>query len=88
MLQALDLLLRSSAAPRPGDAEAGLEGEEAGDHADAVLALTREVMHAKDTVTGFRLSFEHDRHVYCVVEVAQVLHSTALSTLLGRFLGR
>ena len=81
-LQALELLLRSSAAARA----AGYSCAEEKEHADAVLSLTREVMHAKDAVAGFRLSFEHERHVYCVVEVAQVLHSTALSTLLALFL--
>jgi hypothetical protein len=81
-LQALDLLLRSSAAAH----EAGCSSAEAEEHAAGVLALTREVVHAKDRVFGFRLSFEHDGHVYCVAEVAQVLHSTALATMLEQFL--
>jgi len=52
-------------------------------HASAVLSLTREVMHAKDHVTGFRLSFEAGGHQYDIVEVTQVIHARAVATLLG-----
>jgi hypothetical protein len=51
-----------------------------------VLSLTREVMTAKDLVTGFRLSFEVDKHLYDIVEVVQCLHGNAVSTLLNLFL--
>ena len=51
-----------------------------------MLSLTREIMHAKDQVQGYRLSFEVDKHIYDIVEVVQSLHSTAVSTLLGLFL--
>ena len=81
-LQALDYLLQASALPRTVDPSA----YETEAHASAVLALTREAIHAKDKVTGFRLSFEVDKHLYDIVEVVQCLHSAAMSTLLGLFL--
>lgn len=82
-LQALNYLLQSSAIPRtvvPDEYETEA-------HASAVLELTREVMHAKDNVTGFRLSFEVDGHLFDIVEVVQCLHASAVSTLLGLSLG-
>jgi hypothetical protein len=78
-LQALNLLLQASAQaravdPTPYETEA---------HVSAVLSLTRETMHAKEHVTGFRLSFEVDKHLYDIVEVVQCLYSAAMSTLIG-----
>lgn len=81
-LQGLDLLLQASALPRTVDPDT----YETEAHASAVLSLTREAMHAKNNVTGFRLSFEVDRHLYDIIEVVQCLHSAAVSTLLGLFL--
>lgn len=81
-LQALDYLMQASALPRTVSPDA----YETEAHASAVLELTREAMHAKDNVTGFRLSFEVDRHLYDIVEVTQCLHAAAVSTLLGLFL--
>jgi len=81
-LTTLNILLQSSAQARAGD-PSNFETEK---HASAVLSLTREAMHAKDNVTGFRLSFEVDKHIYDIVEVTQCLHAAAVSTLLGLFL--
>jgi hypothetical protein len=81
-LSTLNVLLQSSAQSRAADPSA-FETEA---HASAVLSLTREVMTAQDHVTGFRLSFEVDKHLYDIVEVTQCLHSSAVSTLLGLFL--
>jgi hypothetical protein len=81
-LTTLNILLQASAQTRAADPSA-FETEA---HASAMLSLTREVMHAKDNVTGFRLSFELDKHTYDIVEVTQCLHSAAVSTLLGLFL--
>lgn len=81
-LTTLNILLQSSAQTRAADPSA-FETEA---HASAVLSLTREVMTAKDNVTGFRLSFEVDKHLYDIVEVTQCLHSAAVATLLGLFL--
>lgn len=83
-LQALNLLLQASALPRTADPDA----YETEAHASAVLSLTREAMHAKDNVTGFRLSFEVDGHLYDIVEVTQCIHAAAVSTLLGLFVNR
>jgi hypothetical protein len=81
-LKALNILLQSSAQartvdPTPYETEA---------HASDVLELTREAIHAKDRVTGFRLSFQVDKNIYDIVEVTQVIHSVAVSTLMGLFL--
>ena len=81
-LKTLNILMVSSAQARAADPSA-FETEA---HASGVLSLTREIMHARDKVQGFRLSFEVDRHIYDIVEVVQCLHSTAVSTLLGLFL--
>ena len=81
-LTTLNILLQSSAQSRAADPSA-FETEA---HASAMLSLTREIMHAKEHVSGFRLSFEVDKHLYDIVEVVQCLHSTAVSTLLGLFL--
>jgi hypothetical protein len=81
-LRALNILLQASAQARVADPSA----YETEAHASAVLSLTREAMHAKDLVKGFRLSFEIDKHIYDIVEVVQCLHSAAVSTLLGLFL--
>ena len=81
-LQALDYLMQASALPRTVTPDA----YETEAHASAILELTREAMHAKDNVTGFRLSFEVDRHLYDIVEVTQCLHAAAVSTLLGLYL--
>jgi len=81
-LKTLNILLQSSAQTRAADPSA-FETEA---HASAVLSLTREVMTAKDLVTGFRLSFEVDKHLYDIVEVVQCLHGNAVSTLLNLFL--
>jgi hypothetical protein len=78
-LRALNLLLQSSAQARAVD-PTPYETEE---HLSAVLALTRETMHAKEYVTGFRLSFEVDKHLHDIVEVVQCLYSAAMSTLIG-----
>ena len=81
-LQTLNVLLQSSVQARAGDrSNADMEA-----HASAVLSLTREVIHARDFIEGFRLSFEVDGHIYDIVEVAQCLHGAAVSTLLGLFL--
>jgi hypothetical protein len=81
-LTTLNILLQSSAQTRAADPSA-FETEA---HASAVLSLTREVMHAKDNVSGFRLTFELDKHIHDIVEVTQCLHSAAVATLLGLFL--
>jgi hypothetical protein len=81
-LTTLNILLQSSAQAHAAD-PSNFETET---HASAVLSLTREAMHAKDNVTGFRLSFELDKHIYDIVEVTQCLHAAAVSTLLGLFL--
>jgi hypothetical protein len=81
-LQTLNVLLQSSAQARAAD-PSNFETEA---HASAVLSLTREVIHAKDSIQGFRLSFEVDGHLYDIVEVVQCLHGAAVSTLLGLFL--
>ena len=81
-LTTLNILLQSSAQSRAADPSA-FETEA---HASGVLSLTREIMHAKDNVSGFRLSFEVDKHIYDIVEVTQCLHAAAVSTLLGLFL--
>ena len=81
-LTTLNILLQSSAQARAADPSA-FETEA---HASGVLSLTREIMHARDKVQGFRLSFEVDRHIYDIVEVVQCLHSAAVATLLGLFL--
>jgi hypothetical protein len=81
-LKTLNILLKSSAQARAADPSA----YETEAHASAVLSLSREVMNVKDHVTGFRLSFEVDKHLYDIVEVTQCLHSSAVSTLLGLFL--
>ena len=81
-LSTLNILLQSTAQTRAADPSA-FETEA---HASAVLSLTREVMTAKENVTGFRLTFEVDKHLYDIVEVTQCLHSSAVATLLGLFL--
>ena len=81
-LTTLNILLQSSAQTRAADPSA-FETEA---HASAVLSLTREVMTAKDNVSGFRLTFELDKHIHDIVEVTQCLHSAAVATLLGLFL--
>jgi hypothetical protein len=81
-LKTLNILMVSSAQARAADPSA-FETEA---HASGVLSLTREIMHARDKVQGFRLSFEVDRHIYDIVEVVQCLHSAAVATLLGLFL--
>ena len=81
-LTTLNILLQSSAQSRAADPSA-FETEA---HASGVLSLTREIMHAKDQVQGYRLSFEVDKHLYDIVEVVQCLHSAAVATLLGLFL--
>ena len=81
-VQTLNVLLQSSAQARAGDRSP----RETQEHASAVLSLTREVIHAKDVIEAFRLSFEVDGHLYDIVEVVQCLHGAAVSTLLGLFL--
>ena len=81
-LKTLNILMVSSAQARAADPSA-FETEA---HASGVLSLTREIMHARDKVQGFRLSFEVDRHIHDIVEVVQCLHSAAVATLLGLFL--
>ena len=76
------MLLQNSAQTRAAD-PSNFETEA---HASAVLSLAREVIHAKDLIEGFRLSFEVDGHLYDIVEVVQCLHGAAVSTLLGLFL--
>jgi len=81
-LTTLNILLQSSAEARAADPSA----YETEAHASAVLALTREVMQAKDYVNIIRLSFEVDKHIYDIVDIVQCLHRAAVSTLLGLFL--
>ena len=81
-LTTLNILLQSSAQSRAADPSA-FETEA---HASAMLSLTREIMHAKDQVHAYRLTFELDKHLYDIVEVVQCLHSAAVATLLGLFL--
>ena len=81
-LTTLNSLLQSSAQARAAD-PSNFETEA---HASAVLSLTREIMHAKDNVHGYRLSFEIDKHIHDIVEVTQCLHAAAVATLLGLFL--
>ena len=81
-LKGLSTFLQSSVHTRSGDSSA----DETQAHAIALICLTREVLNAKELVTGFRLTFEVENHIYDIGEVTQCLHRSAVSTLLTLFL--
>jgi hypothetical protein len=81
-LKELCTFLQSSTHASSGDCSI----DETQAHAIALISLAREVLHAKDFVSGFRLTFEVEDHIYDIVEVTQCLHRSAVSTLLTLFL--